>query len=516
MIREEHMVKRKANTQKYSFLDKLDIDQDVTSRLSLNLANIYSGNDEIYMTPIATEHDPKLVLLKWDKVFQGNKECMNSTLLKIEEAQRCKAGPMSISIPWTQRRVGTLAYFEKTNLDYSSLDATPQAIRDKGRLRPLSLQKAADFLKNSTNSGLPFYTKKGLVKERLLGRFEHYLDRKDPCVLFTRTVEQAKTRDVWGFPIADTLNEMRFYRPILEYQRKLYWRSALNGPDIVDKRMTTIINQALSSNLDLISVDFSAYDRSIKRGLQQKISEYYNYLFQNKYLDEIQYITDRKSTIGLVTPDGVLEGEHGIPSGSTFTNEDDSIAQFIISRASGTTIRDLVDIQGDDGVYAINGDKKTSFYNGFDRYGVELNDKKSDISKEHLVYLQNLYHKEYEKNGVIGGIYPVYRALNRVLYQERWSNFEDFSIKGKDYYSIRTITILENCKHHPLFEKLVKFVYNLDKYKLQVTQQGISDYVKMLTDTSGIEGILVNQYGDNIRGINSFETVKIIKELNKA
>lgn len=439
--------KSNANTPDYNFLDNLNVDQEVKQRLSLNLSRIYYGNSEIYVTPIAKEHGASEILAKWDKVFQANKSKMNVILLQIEEAQRCKAGPMSISRPWPQRREGTLAYFEDTNVDYSSLDATPQALRDKERLRPLSLANAANFLKNSTNSGLPFYTKKGIVKERLLERFQMYLERRDPCVLFTRTTEQSKTRDIWGFPIADTLNEMRFYYPLLAYQRKLYWRSALNGPDIVDKRMTTIINQALSSNLDLISVDFSTYDRSIKPNLQQKISEYYKFLFQKSSHDEIDYITMRKSTIGLVTPEGVLNGPHGEPSGSTFTNEDDSVGQFIVSRQSGATIRNLVDIQGDDGVYAIGPDKRTLFYSGFEKYSIELNKEKSSISKEYLIYLQNLYHKDYSKNGVIGGIYPVYRALNRILYQERWSNFEDFEIKGRDYYSIRTITILENCKH---------------------------------------------------------------------
>lgn len=498
------------------FVDNLDIDQEAKRKLSLNLSNIYYGNKEVYVTPIAKDNGPEKVLASWDIVFQANKEAMNNILLEMEEAQRGKAGPMSISKPWPLRREATLSYFDKEVVNYSSLDATPQALPDKGRLRPISVENATNFLKNSTNSGLPFYQKKGMVKERVLERFEYYLNRKDPCVLFTRTTEQGKTRDVWGFPIADTLNEMRYYRPLLDYQRKLYWRSALNGPDIVDKRMTSIINQAMLCNLDLISVDFSAYDRSIKQGLQLKVSEYYKYLFQQSSQEEIDYIVNRKSTIGLITPEGVKSGAHSEPSGSTFTNEDDSIAQFIISRQSGTTIRDLVDIQGDDGVYAINGDKVSSFYHGFERYGVILNEDKSHISKEYLIYLQNLYHKDYSKNGVMRGIYPVYRALNRILYQERWSNFEDFEIKGKDYYSIRTITILENCKNHPLFKELVKFIYNLDKYKLQVTQEGISGYVKMISESLGTEGILLNKYGDNLKGINSFETVKYIRELNKA
>jgi len=507
---------RHADRPYFPFLDKLDIDQDVKSRLSINLANVYSGNSDVLLTPMAREHGASAILSSWDKVFQENKQVMNDVLLNLEENQSSKTGPRSISKPWSERKIGTRLYFEQTQVDYSSLDATPQALHDKGILRPISVAKAINFLKNNTNSGLPFYTRKGKVKDRVLARFEYYLNRNDPCVLFTRTQEQAKTRDVWGYPIADTLNEMRFYRPLLDYQKKLHWRSSLLGPDFVSKRMTYIINKAMSSNLDLISIDFSSYDRSIKRDLQLKISQYYKYLFQSQYHNEIDFIVNRKSTIGLVTPDGIYQGPHGIPSGSTFTNEDDSIAQRIISLKSGVVIGDLFDIQGDDGVYAVHSDKVISLFNVFNRYGVDANDEKSYRSKDYLIYLQNLYHKDYEKNGVIGGIYPVYRALNRILYQERWSNFEDYEMSGSDYYSIRTISILENCKHHPLFKELVKFVLKFDKYGLRPSQKGIRQYIKMLSESSGIEGILVNQYGDNIKGLRSFDTVKLIKELSKA
>lgn len=56
------MAKRNANTPHFPFLDKLDIDQDVKSRLSINLANIYSGNDNVLITPIAKVKGPDVIL----------------------------------------------------------------------------------------------------------------------------------------------------------------------------------------------------------------------------------------------------------------------------------------------------------------------------------------------------------------------------------------------------------------------------------------------------------------------
>jgi len=510
------MSKRNANTPNFPFLDNLDIDQDVKLRLSINLASIYSGNKEVLVSPIAKEHGADKILSEWNLVFNGNREIMNDVLIQIEESQQLKCGPRSISIPWSERWEQTRKYFDMSSVVYSALDATPEALRDRGILRPLSVANAVKLLKNNTNSGLPFYTRKGKVKDRLVKRFDHYLSRKDPCVLFTRTQEMRKTRDVWGYPCADTLNEMMFYKPILDYQKRLNWRSALIGPDAVNKSLTRMIIEARSRGLYLISVDFSSYDRSLKQDLQYKIMEYYKYLYQDKEHSRLDYICDRKSTIGLVTPDGVMKGPHGEPSGSTFTNEDDSIGQFIISRDSGALVNGLFNIQGDDGVYAIHEDKIQSFFNSFKRYGLELNVDKSDKSLDYLIYLQNLYHVDYMKNGVIGGIYPTFRALNRILYQERWSNFEDYDIEGSDYYSIRAISILENCKHHPLFEKLVRFIIKYDKFSLRTSQKGIRNYVKMVSESSGIEGVLYNQYGDNIKGINNFDTVKLINRINRA
>lgn len=498
----------------FKFLDSLNVDQDVKRRLSINLSNIYSGSNDIYMTPIGKEHGPDRLLSEWDKVFQENKSVVNSVLYEIEMNQRSKYGPLSIAKPWSERKKDTLAYFsDKDNIDYSSIQASPDMSRNHGSLRPISLEKGINYLKNSTNSGLPYYTKKGKVKGRLLTEFDTLLNRQDPCILFTRTQELGKTRDVWGYPIADTLNEMMYYRPLLEHQRKLFWRSALNGPEEVSKRMTHIIHEARSSNLELISVDFSNYDRSIKRGLQTKATEYYSHLFQSSFTNELNRIAERKVSIGLVTPDGVLTGEHGEPSGSTFTNEDDSIVQYLVSRHSGSTIGDLFDIQGDDGVYAISSDRVSNFYANFKTFGLNINEDKSDRSKNYLVYLQNLHHIDYEKNGIISGIYPIYRALNRIVYQERWSDFEDFGLTGKDYYAIRTIAILENCKHHPLFKELVKFVLKYDKYGLRPSQKGVRDYVKMISDSSGVEGILQNQLGDNLKGILKFSSVELISSL---
>ena len=114
---------------------------------------------------------------------------------------------------------------------------------------------------------------------------------------------------------------------------------------------------------------------------------------------------------------------------------------------------------------------------------------------------------------MITGIYPTFRALNRLCYQERFSSFKEFDLKGSDYYSLRTLSILENCKDHPLFEELVKFIASKDKYNLEVSDKGITNYVNFVSSTEGFVGDVVNQHGDDLKGIKSWESFKLVKRL---
>lgn len=500
---------RKQNA--YPFLNSLDLTDDVKRRVSLLLRRTELGNREPFLTPLGSEGKADSILLDVDKLFKENSDLINNTLADLERSNRDKYGPRSIAVPWPKRKDILLDSFKpfKTN---DKLEIPKPTL--PSRLRPISISQAIDLLKNDTNSGLPFYTRKSNIKESVSKDFDALLKRKDPCLLFTRTQEGNKTRNVWGYPVADTLNEMMFYVPILGYQRDKAYRSALLGPDEVGKSTCELVLKAQSESRTLVSIDFSAFDNSVKAFLHKYAFDYIKSLFQPKFSDELDYINDRFSSIGIVTPDGVVSGNHGVPSGSTFTNEVDSIVQMLIGVQLPFINLESMLVQGDDGVYIIPNGKEDLVFDHFARFGLSVNREKSYVSKDYVTFLQCLYHIDYIKQGIIGGIYPIYRALNRLCYQERWSDFEDFGISGKDYYSIRSLCILENCKWHPLFEKFVKLILSKDKYSLDFSSQGLSNYVHMIEKTKGTEGILVNQYGDDVKGLRSFESYKLIRKLS--
>jgi len=495
----------------FDFLNNLFLSKEAIKTISLILEGTVSGRDDIFETPISAARGSKHVLQGWTDIYNANKGTLSEELQSLEASQISKFGPRSIAVPWEERREGVLSYFgEGPNVTLSSYDA-PRSV-----LRPLSLDKAITYMKNSTNSGLPYMVRKRRVKEEAVDNFDKLLTRVDPCMLFTRTQENKKTRSVWGYPIVDTLMELRYFIPLLSYSKKARHRSAVNGPEAVDRAMTDLILTAVKKDEHLVSIDFSAYDSSLKLGLQKYAFQYIKDVFQKTPENEkwIDYIAWRFGNIGLITPDGVKDGPHGVPSGSTFTLEVNSIAQILIANTFEDIANTEFQVQGDDGAYST--DNPEGLKKHFGEFGLTVNDEKSYISKEYCIYLQNLYSINHIKDGMIHGIYPTYRALGKICFQERFDDFKEYELEGSDFYAIRTISILENCCHHPLFEDFVRYILSLDKYGLKFSKNGLANYVKMIGDNSGRGEMLNHQYGDDLTGFNNFKTVKMIKKLSNS
>jgi len=498
---------------------RLDIDKltngNVQSRniLTRLLDSIVSGNEVNFTSPIANDNNPSDILSGWDEVYNDNLSKINNVLDKIEMSNRSKYGPRSIAKPWSERKEKLYSSFGRGGT-YPQLDVVK--LGPTKRLRALTVDNAMKYLKNNTNSGLPFMVKKGRVKEETLRWFKDLLAVNSPCVLFTRTQEGGKTRDVWGYPIADTLNEMRFYRPLLELQSKNPSRAALRNPRSLDEAINKLMRFSRQNNLYNFSSDVSGYDDDAKLFVQSIARDSIKPLFQSEFADEIDVCFDRFNTKGIVTPDGILTGPHGIPSGSTFTNEVGSIIQLSVLNSARRVYTDLCQVQGDDGVVPTSDPDEV--FSAFELAGFKINEEKSDVSREYLVYLQLLYHPDYfdHSTGLISGVYSTYRALNRIVHMERFDDISEEGISGKDYFAIRTISILENCKHHPLFRELVRYVHSLDKYSLATSDLGIRAYVELRRKQEGKDVSFTQyNYGDDIAGIKNFETYKLIAEFNR-
>lgn len=503
-------MKLKEALKRFKFLKKLDVDDKVRNKLANQLSYILKGDDTILTTPLCRACGPHEFLVDWDIVFEKHAHKLNPVLLEMERTSRSKFGPRSIAVPWKSRIDDVRSSF--SNQDDNHIPRC-HILKGPGNLTPLSIEEAACEVKMNKAAGIPFLTKKKDALSKLMLNFDEYLERKDPCNLLTRTQENRKTRNVWGYPFADALFEMMFYQPLLYIQRKLYYRAAVVSPDLVAERMTEIILKAQESDRWIYSVDFSAFDASVKYQYIIKAFDYVKSCFDPLFSDFISYVCLRFHSIPIVTPTGIYRNNHGVPSGSTFTNEIDSIVQVSIALTNTFISEDECQVQGDDGVYIMKKEECSPFVNSFKYAGLKLNDK-SDLHQDYAKFCQNLYHIDYIKDdGIIYGIYPLYRAINRLLFQERFVSFAGHGIKGKDFYGIRCLAILENAKHHPLFEILVEFVYDRESSKLDISADGIKRYCASLEETDKTIKNSNYTYGSEVSKITSFESYKIVRRL---
>jgi hypothetical protein len=495
-----------------SLCHQLDLSDDVQTRLRNYLEIIKEGDSRILISSPFKNVDLKVLLSEVDNLIESNKDKLNSVLYSIEMSQRDKFGPRSVSKSLNDRIPDIRSYFEA-----SSSVRVPQPLSASNGFRPIGLANAVKLLKNNTNSGLPYFTRKSKVKSNVLKDLQRRRDKVYPCILFTRTQEGGKTRTVWGYPIYDTIREMQYYSPLLKFQKSKTYRKALINADAVDNALTEIINKAVnnsSSSYTIVSIDFSSYDATVKSELQKVCFEYIKNQFAKQYHNDIDDIANRFNTIPLITPLGIFEGKHGVPSGSTFTNEVDSIAQVTIAKESTFLTDDLFQVQGDDGVYLIQTENLDQFIECFENCGLKVNRDKTVVSKVYATYLQNLYHPDFRSDtGHIRGIYPIYRALNRIVFQERWTDLEAIGLEGEDYFSLRTISILENTREHPLFKGFVDIILKYDKFSLNFGDSGLAKYIKFISGSSGNDMFINHHRGNDLKGVHSFETVKYIKDV---
>lgn len=493
----------------YEFLGKFSFDSTLDLHRVSNLLNSTNkGDTHVITTPYYYDG----ILEDFDKIFKTYSHEFNPNLLKLESSNRTKFGPRSIAKSGSQRKLDVDKYFERST-DYSITDISiSPVLLGNLRLRPLSVQNAIESCKNSTNAGLPFFVRKGLVKDRLVSQFSEILSLSSPCILFTRTQEGGKTRTVWGYPFSDTAMEMRYFKPYFAVEKGLSYRSAVVNPNAIDISLTNLIN-SIRQDETFISIDFSSYDTSVRYPLVGLCVDIICSYYQPTYHESIKSLFKRMFNIGLITPWRYYVGEHGMPSGSTFTNTIDSLCQVVLAMSSGFVSLENFQVQGDDGVYKVKADDVNKFIDFFSCYGFTINEEKSVVSANHLLYLQNLYDPFYRcDDGIVRGIYSTYRALCRLCYMERFVDFQQIGISGEDYFVLRSISILENCKNHPIHRPLVKFIASLDKRKLEFDPSSLSKFAKHLDKEKGGSSLL-HRYGDDIRGILSFETLKILKDL---
>lgn len=182
------MIKLSRTLQDASTMFNLNVTE--VSELSRILSRLIQGSLDSpnISNPILEHLGEAKVLDGWDEVFNGRKSEINETLHSIEESERAKFGSRSKAKPWCDIKQDFYDYWSNQNPD-SNLKQLE--IPSNSRLRPWDVKRVISTIKSDTNSGLPYLTKKGKVKDKFLD--EAFLEsewlKEYAAVPFVRTQE---------------------------------------------------------------------------------------------------------------------------------------------------------------------------------------------------------------------------------------------------------------------------------------------------------------------------------------
>jgi hypothetical protein len=435
------------------------------------MSRLEGGNSQILVSPSfkGKRHDRVA-----DEVFgivtdrQRTNHDITDGLMALEEEQAEKFLPRSIALPFHEWEEGIKEYFHPGHeVGFERLVTYLSRIM-KGHLQPISFDSAKRELDPSKGGGLPYMVKKGVtLPEYTQEQWKIDLSGPTQSVLGYRTESGPKMRAVWMYSIVFAILEQMLFRPFLEVRKQSPARVALLGPEKVDEGVTRIMNQARQRKQDIISIDFKGFDKTIRWKLQWRAWRYIASFFQPSYAHMMAETILHFANGGLVTPNGVWSGPHGVPSGSTFTNELDSIAQEIAinGHVSGHLNANVI-VQGDDGLYSGNmGDIESMA----SKAGLSISEDKTMVSQEEAHYLQNYYSFHYSNSvGILNGIYPITRCASHILFPDRTSDSVVEEIGSDEYYASRTVQILSQSVNHPAFMEFAKYVQDNSPYDLSL------------------------------------------------
>nr|QHN70727.1 RNA-dependent RNA polymerase [Mongoose picobirna-like virus Mongoose/KNA/M17A/2017] len=480
------------------------------------------GSDLDIRTPFWDEKPRSSIMAMWQAVVDSsNLEAKLPGLYKFEMDMKSKVGPLSVQEPLLRRIPDVMDYYN----DPKGQEVSPRAIacvkEEFKALRGLRLRDAdatVAEMRRNTNSGAPYFTRRSRVESESL-ELAKTRSLAYPAVLGWRGQEggidtdNVKQRVVWMFPFQTNIAELQFYQPMIRAIQAHKLIPAYLDHTAVDARITNLFDTKPTGDL-VVETDFTKFDQSFWTPLQHVARAVY--ADWGPQLDKwIREVFPVKYNIPMVLSNNLIStGPHGMASGSGGTNADESIAhralQHEAALASGQTLHPSSMAYGDDGILTFKGITVDKVVAQYTKHGVTMNESKQGASTTECVFLRRWHSMSYRKNGIMVGVYSTFRALGRLMGQERYYDPKQW---GPEMVIMRALSILENCNQHPLFEEFIEFVIKGDKYGLGTKLPGFLDNLQAMyakaRDVMPDYGGFVN---DNMKrkGILSWKVVQYL------
>lgn len=468
------------------------------SRLGSILNRNVNGSTQVIRTPFFNKGNPANILSKWEQVVV--KAGLAPELLDYELEAKDHVGPMSTQLPLTEMIPKIEEYFSKSQSEVElSAEAVARTVADystaKG-ISPSDYRTTALEMRKNTFSGSEYASTRGDVLDISVKYLERggVLDDNNRCAVMLHRgqeggpdVSDQKHRVVMGYAYEVNIAEGTVYGPMTKAFQANGLVPGWISQELVDETVTKLFDTG-DPNSPIICTDFSAFDQHFSVGLQNsglKIidelvtpSPFYSYWREKIY--------PLAFTQPLLCSEELMVGpkpgkRRGMGSGSRATQNVETPThrglQHQAAIDQSTELNPFSQDVGDDSIMKGDDLDLTGVMETYNRFGLEMNPDKQNVALDFATYLRRAYLRDYRVNGVMVGIYPTFRALGRLLFQER---FHDPSWWNAEMVTLAAWSVIENCKWHPLFEEFVDYVLEGDKYKLGMLIPGFMDRVDRL------------------------------------
>ena len=386
-------------------------------------------------------------------------------------------------------------------------------------LSPVSYRRVIDDMRArdtlESNSGWPLFTKRNKpeVIAQSIEEAENGLWKTYPAIALFRNYNR-KTRLVWMFPMSANLVEGSFFQSLQSVLMKSELSKTFLSPWSGFEQVREIVTSTYNAEQFIAASDFSATDAHFQLDTSMEVFDVIKECFQPRYrsaLEEsIRYMHEIPLVVGKTT---MLEGEHGVSSGSNWTNFIETIFDMILA--------EYVKLEGGySGLYAIGDDMSWSSNTYSEQFadllaeigesvGQEIKSEKTTNDPDKVKSLQRLFQRGYVRpDGKLRAVYSTIRALKSLVYPER---FHKPKVWSKDMEAIRAFMILENCVDHPLFEEFCRFVSAGDPHLREFAHYTREKQAKLFRQSKLVPG-LNSTYNQEKRdsSLSEFSSLKLI------
>nr|UVJ88887.1 putative RNA-dependent RNA polymerase [Picobirnavirus sp.] len=520
--------------------------------LSLYLDNLSKGRR---MTPhswLYEHRDDRKVLDEWIAIMQkaNAKSPFGEEFSSFDLKQVEKFGPQG-GIP----RITDPECWEVVEPLYSSTEYDdPQALKEWfpeankfGKLlfgkqvmrqRPLSPEAVVRDMDRrdtlTTNSGFPNFTKRFRNIEEEISYAKSPLAWTFPAIILFRYY-YGKLRPVWMFPMSTNLVEAGFALPIQSCisRSPLTWVRDYCTPWLGFEHVKCVLTKQWPEQALIAGGDTTKMDAHMRPAQMNLVFEIVKWLFQPKYWDDLQrsllHVTDidliyeplgykiadpsapkeqrkRKPENQIIS---VIEGVHGLASGSSWTQLSETVLQLFMAYIAGTHGQGI----GDD-FYWLPGMQADALVSHLERFGLPANPAKQSVSDVDLTFLQRYYHQGFfsrEDDKVMGAYYPTIRALGSMLWPEKFHDPDEWN---SDMFCIRIFSIMENCVDDPCFDEFVRFVTAGHKDLIPFAKKTARDLNAIQRLARKLAGLFPNYNQEKLaRPLSEYSSILLAKSL---